>query len=310
MSTESHSEPEQRAPLPPRANAESLTRRREDGLAGVMFKIRRGFASLFAKPVAGMHVVGDAVRSFFRPSRFPWLARVNRRIKERSRFDALGRDYRNFLATAHQRVVDGWRERLFFAPTVGRTALRQLHVRSINRIAGSDYKPTPRLVFDWALEAIDENLRDFAFVDYGAGRGRVLLLAAERPFLKVRGVEFAEELHNDAVMNIAQYPRSRMKCRDVECTLDDAVRYDPPDEKAVLYFFNPFGPRVFADALSRIVESYRANPRRMYLILVDPLLADSVDETQIFQPVPLPKTTQAKIGLFSPYEIAVYRSLA
>lgn len=310
MTIDTHSEEERRAPLPPRANADSLTRRREDGLAGLVWRIRSGLGWVFAKPVGLVSGALAGLGGLFRPSRFPVIARLNHRIAERSRFDALGRDYRNFLTTVHQRVIDGWGERLFFAPTTGKTALRQLHVRSINRIAGSDYKPTPRLVFDWAMDCIDDNLRDFVFVDYGAGRGRVLLLASQRPFRRVQGVEFAEELHNDALMNIAQYPRSRMKCRDVDCTLDDAVRYDPPDERAILYFFNPFGPRVFTDALARIVESYRANPRRLYLVLVDPMLADMVEDTGLFERRPVPKATKLKVDLFSPYEIAVYRSLA
>ncbi len=98
----------------------------------------------------------------------------------------------------------------------------------------------------------------------------MLLLAAEHPFQAVGGIEFAEELHDDAVMNIQQYPRSRMKCRNVECVLEDASQVGPPEGEAVHYFFNPFSPEVFAEVLNNIVVSYRKRPRRIYLILVDP----------------------------------------
>ena len=64
-------------------------------------------------------------------------------------------------------------------------------------------------MFDWALSAIDDDLSQLSFVDYGAGKGRVLLLAAQHPFAAVGGIEFAEELHDDAAMNIAQFPRSQ-----------------------------------------------------------------------------------------------------
>ena len=76
------------------------------------------------------------------------------------------------------------------------------------------------------MAAIDYDFSRLTFVDYGAGKGRVLLLASEHPFAAVGGIEFAEELHDDAVMNIAQYPRSRMKCRNVECVLEDVIRSD------------------------------------------------------------------------------------
>ena len=52
-------------------------------------------------------------------------------------------------------------------------------------------------------------LSRLSFVDYGAGKGRVLLLASQHPFAAIGGIEFAEELHDDATMNIAQFPRSR-----------------------------------------------------------------------------------------------------
>ena len=104
---------------------------------------------------------------------------------------------------------------------------------------------------------INYDLSRLTFVDYGAGKGRVLLLASQHPFAAVGGIEFAEELHDDAIMNIAQFPRSRMKCRNVECVLDDASQVGPPDGEAVHYFFNPFSREVFAEVLHNIVVSYR-----------------------------------------------------
>lgn len=307
MSTEITAEDGRSFPPSPDSGGEGPHEPADAGLAPLLDQAKKRAT----KGVGRGRAMLDRLGAKAQLPRFPWLGRVGRTFRERSRSDVLDRDYRRFLRSAHRVMIDRWGEGLFFTPTAGRVPLRQLHVRSINRIAGSDYLPTPLFVFDWAMEAIPESPREFVFVDYGAGRGRVMLLAAQRPFRKVLGVEFAEELHNDAVMNIAQFPRSRMRCRDVECVLEDAVRFDPPpNENAVLYFFNPFGPRVFSDALMRIVESYRANPRRLYIVLVDPVLANMVDETGMFQPVRLMPYTQTKVRLFSPYDIAVYRSLA
>ena len=117
-------------------------------------------------------------------------------------------------------------------------------------------------MFKWALAAVaEEDIGRMSFVDYGAGKGRVMLLAAQHPFTAVGGIEFAEELHDNATMNIAQFPRSRMKCRNVECVLDDAVDITPLDGEAVHYFFNPFAPEIFAEVLKGIVASYHARPR-------------------------------------------------
>ena len=108
-------------------------------------------------------------------------------------------------------------------------------------------------------------------------------------------IEFAEELHDDATMNIAQFPRSRMKCRNVECVLDDASQVGPPDGEAVHYFFNPFSREVFAEVLNNIVVSYRKRPRRLYLILVDqPEVADLINNSGVFQKHELPLVERMK----------------
>ncbi len=239
----------------------------------------------------------------------PRTADFLRRLRARSQPAALDRDWRQFLKTVHKRILDRKFDALFFARTAPVAYLRQLHVNSINRLSGSDYKATPTHVFAWAMAAIDDDLRNFTFIDYGAGRGRVLMLASEYEFKRVIGIEFAAELHDDAIMNIQQFPRSRMNCRDVECILDDVVRFTPPEEPSVYFFFNPFGPAIFRDAIDKIVQSYRAHPRRLYLMLVDPVLADIVEASGIFRPLPLPPRERTRANLFSPYRVAVYRSV-
>jgi hypothetical protein len=160
------------------------------------------------------------------------------------------------------------------------------------------------------VAAIDYDLSRLTFVDYGEGKGRVLLLASQHPFQAIGGIEFAEELHDDATMNIAQFPRSRMKCRNVECVLDDAAELGPPEGESVHYFFNPFSREVFAEVLDNIVVSYRRRPRRLYLVLVDPVATDLIDQSGVFQRHALPQLERLKVKAFSPYEVALYRSLA
>ena len=180
----------------------------------------------------------------------PELGRTGATIREHARPERLAQHYREFLLWLHANVLDSAIERLFFKPTKGQVPLDGLTVRGENRASGHDYRPTPHFVFKWALSAIDkEDIPKLSFVDYGAGKGRVMLLAAQHPFAAVGGIEFAEELHDDATMNIAQFPRSRMKCRNVECALDDAVAIAPLEGEVVHYFFNPFAPELFAEIL-------------------------------------------------------------
>jgi hypothetical protein len=246
-----------------------------------------------------------------RESVLPELSRTGATIREHARPERLAQHYREFLLWLHANVLDSGIERLFFRPTKGHVPLAGLTVRGDNRAAGHDYRPTPYVVFKLALSAIDkEDIPKLSFVDYGAGKGRVMLLAAQHPFTAVGGIEFAEELHDDATMNIAQFPRSRMKCRNVECALDDAVAIAPLEGEVVHYFFNPFGPEIFAEVLKGIVRSYHAKPRRLYVILIDMDEGDRLHKTGVFQELKLPQAEQAQASLLSPYKIGVYRSLA
>ena len=241
----------------------------------------------------------------------PELGRTGAKLRERTRPERLAQDYRSFLIWLHDNVLDHAFERLFFAPTKGQASLDGLTVRGANRASGHDYRPSPYYVFKWALAAVpEEEIPKLNFVDHGAGKGRVLLLASQHPFAAIGGIEFAEELHDDATMNIAQFPRSSMKCRNVECALDDVVNITPLDGETIHYFFNPFSTEIFADVLQGIVASYHAKPRRLYMILIDMDAAEMMHKTGVFQEMKLPPAERLQAKLLSPYTITVYRSLA
>ena len=240
----------------------------------------------------------------------PEIEHAAAKLKEHTRRDRLEHEYRNYLLKLHERVLDPAVESLFFKPTKDPVPLSGLTIRGNYREYGHDYWPSPCRLVDWLIGSLDYDLSRLTFVDHGAGKGRVLLLASQHPFQAVGGVEFAEELHDDATMNIAQFPRSRMKCRTVECVLEDASALGPPEGEAVHYFFNPFAREVFAEVLDNIVVSYRRRPRRLYLILVDPIGTDLIDQSGVFQRQALPQIERLKVKAFSPYEVAVYRTLA
>lgn len=243
-----------------------------------------------------------------RDKAFPWLARAVAGLREHTRPSVLKRDYRQALLLAHQKLFDRQVEDLTFVSSSKPTPLSDLKIGSITRLQGSDYKPTPRLVFRWAMEAIPEKPENYTFIDFGAGRGRVLLLASHLNFAKIIGVEFAEELHNDCEMNVAQYPRSLMKCRNIECVLDDATHYELPDSPTLFYFFRPFNDAIMAEVLDRIARSYDRSPRRIYLVCIDMPDNKAIENLGIFRRFNLPGMHGLRISLLSPYSVSIYRT--
>ncbi len=252
---------------------------------------------------------GLALGAFYRQRFRPFVGRLADTLATRFSSKHLTRDYRQFLLLVHRHGPDRAIEQNCFVPTSEQIPLSILRVPHQLRRSGHDYRPTPRLVFHWAMEMLPEPVRRQEFVDYGAGRGRVLLMASNYPFEKVTGAEIAEELANDCLLNIAQYPRSLMKCRDVNCEHTSALRLPVPDGETIFFLNNPFNPSMFQRVIGQIVRSYKQNPRLLYVASID-MDADGVfEDTGVFERIPMSWPQRTKIAVFSPYSIALYRTI-
>jgi hypothetical protein len=114
--------------------------------------------------------------------------------------------------------------------------------------------------------------RDYTFVDIGSGKGKILFVAAEYPFRRIEGVEFAAELHRQAQENIRAFHNRRQKCGRIESMHGNAIDYEFPRENLVIYFFNPFGPEVMEPVLENLEASIAAHPREVLLVIAYPEL--------------------------------------
>ncbi len=252
---------------------------------------------------------GKALGSYYTNSVLPRLKHLRSWLVQRLHPGSLVRDYRRGLRLVHRLGPDRTIERLCFIPTSKHTPLSIVRVPHQLRRSGHDYRPTQRLVFKWAMDALPESIEGYEFVDYGAGRGRVLLMASHYPFEKITGAEIAEELHDDCLLNIAQYPRSLMKCRDVNCEHLSALRLTVPEQETVFYLNNPFNRDMLERVIGQVARSYRQEPRRFYVMCVDITERELFEDTGIFEAVPIPWRHKLKIGIFSPYSIALYRTV-
>ena len=104
------------------------------------------------------------------------------------------------------------------------------------------------------------------FVDFGSGKGRAVMLAAELPFLRVMGIEFSEQLHRQAHQNLRSL--RRRVCNDVELICADARDWKIPHDVTVLFFFNPFEGEVLAKVFDNIRQSLAEAPRKITIVYV------------------------------------------
>jgi SAM-dependent methyltransferase len=132
------------------------------------------------------------------------------------------------------------------------------------------------------LRRLDIDYADYAFVDFGSGKGRTLLLASELPFKRVTGVEFSGELNECAERNISL--QRRRQAESVVSLHCDATEFELPPDNLVLYFFNPIKAEVLDKVLANLASSLEARPRKViiiYLYLEDSHLLDNLQGFQL-----------------------------
>jgi hypothetical protein len=254
-----------------------------------------------------------------RPSRIPLLAKRSARFAREKAAPALGhaalwlahnlqrkeirRRYGKAVALVHGKVLDRRLERHFYLPTLD----TQRFAPDLDR--GIAYEgPVPARAFAWVLAQLPEDLREYAFVDFRAGRGRAMLLAAQRNFDRIIGFEYGPVHYDDLQMNLAQFPRSQMVCRNIQAFRADRLGVSVPDQPAVLYVANAWREELLSGIMNYVRSSYTNKPRRFYLILENTDKTFTMPQDEIFQKQELPLAQKLKLRLFSPMDFQVYRS--
>ena len=147
------------------------------------------------------------------------------------------------------------------------------------------YQPIPVSNFNKLLEPLKINFSEFVFIDVGSGKGRALLLASHFPFKKIIGIEFSKSLTAIAELNLSKYPSENKSCKNIELICLDALDYELPDEKLVLFLYNPFHKVVMEKFVKKVSESFLKSPRKIYAIYVNPIYTSSWFSNTIFNKI-------------------------
>jgi hypothetical protein len=169
-----------------------------------------------------------------------------------------------------------WNEWRFGIRTEGNVALPELGIYNEEckeYAATTNYADFPRI-----MRALLLDPREHVFLDYGAGMGRAMILAATYPFKRVVGVDIAPELTAIANDNFARC-RSKLRCQDLSITTSDATLYEIPRDATLFYIANAFNGQVLAAVLRRIRTFAASAPTPVLLVCNVP--ARSAFEDQI-----------------------------
>jgi SAM-dependent methyltransferase len=98
-------------------------------------------------------------------------------------------------------------------------------------------------------------IEEYAFVDVGCGKGRAMMLASERSFREVAGVELNAHLAAIAEKNLARWQEIGLPRTSLRLVLGDATEVALPALPLLVFLYNPFGAPVLRLLLQRLEDA-------------------------------------------------------
>jgi SAM-dependent methyltransferase len=200
--------------------------------------------------------------------------------------------------------IDRQFDRKYGVDTSGIIYPSALDISDAQKKTSKEYEPTPVGAIRYILKSLMIEHSQYTFVDFGSGKGRVLLLASEYPYSSVIGVEFSRTLHLIAENNIKIWQRrARIKCRAIQSICMDATEFSLPQAPLVLFFFTPFEAPIARQVVNGIIADFKKNPRPIQIVYYGARqeFLDALAQTNFFRKEIYSRRPLAAIGHYRGY---------
>jgi SAM-dependent methyltransferase len=128
-----------------------------------------------------------------------------------------------------------------------------------------------------AVSALGD-IKDYAFVDLGCGKGRVTTVASEFPFRAVLGVELSSALSATARANAATIARQFPDRPQVTIANANVVDFPLPAGKLVLFNYHAFGAELIANIVAKCEAALASGELpHMFFVYYNPVHAEAFD---------------------------------
>jgi SAM-dependent methyltransferase len=130
---------------------------------------------------------------------------------------------------------------------------------------------------EWLATPGVRPVEEYTFVDFGCGKGRVVMMAAERGFRECVGVELNAGLAKIAAANVLKWAESGRPKSPMRAVCEDATAFEFPATPCVVYLFNPFTGKVLAKLLDKIASVFAARPGEVDVVYVNSEFREVLD---------------------------------
>jgi SAM-dependent methyltransferase len=159
-------------------------------------------------------------------------------------------------------------------------------VPSPNRVHATNYVASREKDVLMLFDMLPIQVEDYVLLDFGSGKGKVLLLAAEYGFKEVIGVEFSLSLHAIAQANIERYKAVTSSDCSMESVCQDAAQFTIPSKKLVIFLYGPFHEPVFQSVVANLRKSLEVYDRPIYVVNFGSPLAKAIQKVDFLYPFP------------------------
>jgi uncharacterized protein (TIRG00374 family) len=221
-----------------------------------------------------------------------WIASAVRRLRPARTADASGVNSsplalvcrsirrRGLLATVEYVVGEIVFDWLFRAETRTPVAVTDLAVTSASKAYAANYQGTGWFLLKRVFRSLNRSGRidpaTTCLIDFGCGKGRVLLASLHFGIGRVIGVEFDPRLCAIARRNLARYAGRRRSGSPLswEVVHSDVLDFSIPADANLFFLYNPFSGPVLDAVAERIRQSCAESSRRRFVVYVNPVHED------------------------------------
>ena len=148
--------------------------------------------------------------------------------------------------------------------------LHHENIESENLTHASIYQASNYYFVEKAFKYLKDEKVNYGLVDFGCGKGRVLVVAAYYGFKNITGIDFSRNLVLEAEANIEKLQSFFLK-RFLMLFVMMLVNYKIEKDKNCFFFFNPFDEVIMLKVIKNILFSLKEYPKKSLVIYINPL---------------------------------------
>ena len=178
-----------------------------------------------------------------------------------------------YIVRKYKRLMEKYYEKHIFKIDTEGFILTKEYLGETRNTEYLHYQPIDYCGLKKELKRLKLDHKKEVFFDYGAGKGRAMIIAATMPFKKVAGIEVSEDLIKIAKTNVTKASKY-LKCKNIEFYYQDVTGFDLIKDASILLFYNPFKGRTMEKAIEKIKQSLDQYPRKIKIIFFHPEYGD------------------------------------